>query len=353
MLSFPKTISKLALIATLLAVTVVLLGAYTRLKDAGLGCPDWPGCYGQLSVPQSQQAIQKAQQHFPDQKIIPHKAWPEMVHRYFAGTLGLLILGLWIFSLKHRKSAGLKFIILSTMLMGLVIFQALLGMWTVTLLLLPLVVMGHLLGGMLIASILWWTYLSSRNTQLDISKQQIPKFTKYFSILSCIALMIQIFLGGWTSANYASIICPTFPLCHGKLFPIMDFKSAFNLFHPLGPNYEGGVLDTTARVTIQMSHRYGAFITAILVTFLSFLLIKIKNSLILRTLGWVLLSVLMLQLTLGIANIDTKLALPVAVAHNGVALALLITLITIIYQLFSGADSDNSRNDMAGLSRAL
>lgn len=350
MLFIKTRISNLAFIATLLAVTVVLLGAYTRLKDAGLGCPDWPGCYGQLTVPQSQTAIQKAQHAFPDQKVIPHKAWPEMVHRYFAGTLGLLILSLWLLSLWKRNSTGWKFIILTSLLLGLVFFQALLGMWTVTLLLLPLVVMGHLLGGMMIATLLWWAYLTARNTHLDIAKQHIPTFTKWFSLFFLVVLMGQIFLGGWTSANYASIVCPTFPLCHGHLFPNMDFTTAFNFLSPLGRNYEGGVLDTTARVTIQMSHRYGAFFTAITGVFLSFLLIRNKKSLTLRTLGWVLLSVLMVQLTLGIANIDTKLALPVAVAHNGVALGLLITLITIIYQLFVGANSDDSSNDMAGLS---
>lgn len=350
MLFIQKRLSNFALIATLLAVTVVLLGAYTRLKDAGLGCPDWPGCYGQLTVPQSQTALEKAQHAFPDQQVIPHKAWPEMVHRYFAGTLGLFILSLWLFSIWKRKSTGWKFILLTSLLVALVIFQALLGMWTVTLLLLPLVVMGHLLGGMMIATLLWWTYLTSRNTQLDISKKSIPTFSKWFSLFFLMVLIGQIFLGGWTSANYASIVCPTFPLCHGHLFPTMDFATAFNFLSPLGRNYEGGVLDTTARVTIQMTHRYGAFFTALMGCFLSFLLIRNNRSSILRTLGWVLLSVLMVQLTLGIANIDTKLALPVAVAHNGVALGLLITLITIIYQLFVGANSDDSISNMAGLS---
>lgn len=307
----------LAFIATLLAVTVVMLGAYTRLKDAGLGCPDWPGCYGQLTVPQSQDALTKAQLAFPQQKIEPQKAWPEMIHRYFAGTLGLLIFSLGIGALIRRKRNELSPLVVPLLLVGLVIFQATLGMWTVTWQLLPQVVMGHLLGGMTIAAFLWWLTLSLNKHDFN----RTPKtWLKPAAIVGIIIVATQIFLGGWTSANYASIICPDFPFCQDSFFPTMDFKTAFNFTHPIGANYQGGILGTTARVTLQMMHRYGAFITATYISLLAIFTIRSSDRADLRPMGWGLLIILCLQFLLGIANIDTKLALPVAVAHNGVAL---------------------------------
>ena len=323
----------LALIATLLAITVVMLGAYTRLKDAGLGCPDWPGCYGQLTVPQSTDALAKAKLAFPEQKIEPQKAWPEMIHRYFAGSLGLLILSLAIGALVRRRHDRFTPLFVPLLLVGLVIFQAALGMWTVTWQLLPQVVMGHLLGGMTIAAFLWWLTLSLKHHR----PQSTPKtWLKPAAIIGIAVVFTQIFLGGWTSANYASIICPDFPFCQDSLFPKMDFATAFNFSSPIGANYQGGVLGTTARVTLQMMHRYGAFITATYVTMLAILTLRSRDRAELRPIGWGILIVLCLQFLLGIANIDTKLALPVAVAHNGVALILLLSLVTLAHLLFRG-----------------
>lgn len=323
----------LALFSTLLAITVVMIGAYTRLKDAGLGCPDWPGCYGQLTVPESTEALAKAQAAFPAVKIESQKAWPEMIHRYFAGSLGLLILILALGAIWRKLHDASAPLLIPVFLVGLVMFQAALGMWTVTWQLLPQVVMGHLLGGMTIASFLWWLTLSAKGNR----PYKTPRsWLKPAILIGIVIVFTQIFLGGWTSANYASIICPDFPFCEGSLFPTMDFATAFNFSNPIGANYQGGILGTTARVTLQMTHRYGAFITALYVTFLATMLIRSRQQSELRAAGWAILVILMLQLILGIANIDTKLALPVAVAHNGVALILLLSLVTTAHLLFRG-----------------
>ncbi|MDQ2994971.1 MAG: COX15/CtaA family protein, partial [Pseudomonadota bacterium] len=191
-----------AVLATVLAMTVVTLGAWTRLKDAGLGCPDWPTCYGQLTVPESTAAISKAAKAFPGQTIEPHKAWPEMIHRYFAMSLGLLILTLAIWSLIRRLRDKAQPVLVSVLLVGLVIFQALLGKWTVTWLLHPLIVMGHLLGGMTIAAGLWWVALNAKNYRLN---EVGHRWLKPLATIGTLIVFTQIFLGGWTSANYASI----------------------------------------------------------------------------------------------------------------------------------------------------
>lgn len=327
--------TKIAIFATFLAATVVMLGAYTRLKDAGLGCPDWPGCYGQLTVPESASALAKAQAAFPTANIVPKKAWPEMIHRYFAGTLGLLIFGLAAFAVSRKRKVSTEPLLVPLFLVAMVIFQAALGMWTVTWKLLPLVVMGHLLGGMTIATTLWW--LSLESMPINSPRPKAPNYLKIISLLGIIIVALQIFLGGWTSANYASIVCPNFPGCNGSLFPTLHLAKAFNFLSPIGANYEGGLLDAGTRVTIQMMHRYGAFITAGYVTGLAILLINSAQALW-RNAGWGLLVVISLQFILGVANIDTMLALPIAVAHNGVALFLLLTIVTITHLLWRGTE---------------
>jgi cytochrome c oxidase assembly protein subunit 15 len=304
-----------------------MLGAYTRLTDAGLGCPDWPGCYGHLTVPNTPTEIAHAESTYK-QAVEPAKAWKEMVHRYVAGILGLIIAVLAIWAVRRRRHYANQPVGIPIFLVLFVAFQALLGMWTVTWLVLPLIVTSHLLGGMIITGLLGYLTLATRPHPPYVHVN--PKF-KPWVILGLIILMIQIFLGAWTSTNYAAIVCLDFPGCHGNLFPTMDFQRAFDLFHPIGVNYEGGVLDTTARVTIQMTHRYGAFITA---TYLGLLGISLLFSRGLRATGWVLLAILALQLSLGIANIVWVLPISVAVLHNGVAAVLVLVIVTLLYQLY-------------------
>ncbi len=365
-----KFFPQVAFLATLLSFLVVILGAYTRLKEAGLGCPDWPGCYGHLIVPQTQTAISYAQQLYPNQIIEPTKAWAEMIHRYFAGTLVLLILLLAFLGTRQRKnwlfrnSRGELCCIeprrpaacprdpsvtanswiprtsrgttqdstkISLLLIGCVIFQAMLGMWTVTWQLLPLVVMGHLLGGMTITTLLWWLTLDSNH--LATPSDNKINFLKPWVLAGLIIVIVQIFLGGWTSANYSSIICPNFPYCQGSLFPKMDFAQAFNFLSPIGRNYQGGLLGVTARITIQMMHRYWAFITFCYISLLGcFILFSNKTYVLKNTAGMILL-ILGTQIYLGILNVTTLLYLPIALTHNAVALLLLLSMTTLLYQL--------------------
>ncbi|MBA2653688.1 MAG: COX15/CtaA family protein [Gammaproteobacteria bacterium] len=330
--------TRLAFLATILAFVVVILGAYTRLKDAGLGCPDWPGCYGQLIVPKTQSALASASKLYPQQPVEPTKAWAEMTHRYFAGSLGLLIMVLAGWSFLARKKDSQHPRIVPQLLIACVIFQALLGMWTVTWQLLPLVVMGHLLGGMTIVALLWWLTLDTGRLVTHPPANSL-NYLKPWVILGVVIVFLQIFLGGWTSANYASIVCPDFPYCQGQLFPKFNFSEAFNFFSPIGKNYQGGILGESARVTIQMTHRYGAFITtSYILSLTSYVLFSNKTSALKNTMGMIFL-ILTTQIFLGILNIATLLYLPIAVSHNAVALLLLLSMLTLLYQLTTSRKS--------------
>lgn len=310
-------LKKLSTTALVLAATVVILGAFTRLTDAGLGCPDWPGCYGQFFVPES-------------------KAATEMIHRYFASTLGLLMLGLCFFSYRCPNITP-SIRILTTCLVILVIAQGLLGMWTVTWKLHPSVVMGHLLGGLTTISLLWYLTLSL------LIKKSYPSKNKtafYFALIGLFIIFFQIALGGWTSANYAALACPDFPQCQQQWLPPLNFKQAFNFFHPIGPNYEFGILTNTPRVTIHMMHRFGALITTLYITtFGIWVFITTKNILIKR-LCILLLILLAAQVTLGITNVLKLLPLSIAVTHNAVGVTLFLSMLTLVFFLKKSAEPD-------------
>lgn len=314
----------ITLFAVILAFIVVTLGAYTRLTDAGLGCPDWPGCYNQMLAPTTTGAIQKADTLYPTEPVQVVKAWTEMVHRYAAGTLGLLIFGLGIAALRRCKVPG-QIVVVPVILIGLVIFQALLGKWTVTMKLLPVVVMGHLLGGMTILALLWWCYLKAAECFVSSVPSAVHKFRPW-AILGLIIVAAQITLGGWTSTNYAALVCLNFPYCSAnQLFPQVDFHNAFNFF-----NVSNIHLSYAALVTIQMTHRFGALITAFYVGILSIILMTRKNSILCR-LGIVMLLILLAQIGLGILNIELYLPLAIAVLHNSGAALLLLTMVTFLY----------------------
>lgn len=318
---------KLALLAVVLAFTVVLLGAYTRLVDAGLGCPDWPGCYGFLTVPDEHHEIQQAVEAFPHAPVEADKAWPEMIHRYFAGSLGLLVAVLAIIGFVNRAKNEQP-LILSYALLGIIIFQAALGMWTVTMGLLPVIVMGHLLGGFITLTLLLVLFLNIRHHNPVAWANPV----RTLALVGVAIVFVQIILGGWTSANYAAIICTDFPACQGNIIPPLDFSGAFTVSSEGVSNYLGGHLDNDARVTIHWMHRLGALITTI---YLSFLIIKLFLSGWNKFAFWISL-VLITQITLGISNVVFSLPLAVAVAHNGVAVLLLMSLATLVH--YSGLE---------------
>lgn len=329
---------RLSVLAGLLALAVVALGAYVRLSHAGLGCPDWPGCYGHIDVPQTDEEVAQANAAYPERPLETAKAWKEMLHRYFAGTLGLLILVIAVIAWIKRPQgvrAGLP-----TALLFLVIFQALLGMWTVTLLLKPLVVTAHLLGGMATLALLWWLVLRYSDWQPSpLNSEQALRGLRRLAMFCFAALVIQIALGGWTSTNYAALACYGFPQCNREWWPAMNFSEAFVLWRGLGIDYEGGVLDHPARVAIHMMHRLGAMIVLVLSSILIIRLWQQARDRVMRTLSLLVLLVLLIQLGLGIANVTKGLPLLVATAHNGGAAVLLLTLLTIIYALIAQRDT--------------
>ena len=318
----------LVTLAVVLALGVIVLGAYTRLTDAGLGCPDWPGCYGHVDVPHGAKQISTAEKTFPGAAVEPVKAWTEMVHRYAAGSLGFLIfiiagIAIWQRRLKRHP------LLLPILLVGLVIFQALLGMWTVTLKLLPTVVMGHLLGGMTLLALLWWFRQRLNPINHDLRyEQSVTKF-KPWVIGALIVVFGQIILGGWTSANYAGLACVGFPGCNGMMLPHLNFSHAFNILSPIGLNYQGGLLGINARVTIQMMHRVGAIITALYVGGLSLRLL-FSSYTSLKPTAALCFGFLILQFALGVINVTQLLPLSVAVAHNAVAALLLLSVVNLL-----------------------
>ncbi len=320
---------RLALFATLLALVVVLLGAYTRLTHAGLGCPDWPGCYGFIGVPQSEAQLAHAEANFPHAPVEAEKGWNEMVHRYFAGTLGLLILGLAGHALRQRGRDGqpLK---LPLLLLGVVIAQAAFGMWTVTLQLWPQVVTAHLLGGFTTLSLLLLLCLRLSNA---FSPLELPARLRRWAALGLALAIAQIALGGWVSSNYAAVACVDLPTCHGQWWPAMDFANGFHLTQHIGPNYLGGQLDSDARTAIHMTHRLGALVVTLVLLALAWQL----RSAGLPRLAALLLAALCLQVGLGISNVFFHLPLPVAVAHNGGGALLLLVLVSINYRVRSPA----------------
>lgn len=329
-----NTFRNIVLATLLLTFVVVVLGAYVRLSDAGLGCPDWPGCYGHIiGVPDTDTELAHANNNF-DRAVEAPKAWKEMIHRYFAGTLGLLIFAISIF-LFRKDQHGKRHVFAGVLLASTLLFQAMLGMWTVTLQLKPLIVMGHLLGGFTLFNLVAWQFLRTTSWKPLIDLSQAKSL---FNVALVVLLILigQIALGGWVSSNYAALACVDFPQCQQSWWPTMDFKDAFVLWRGLGVDYEFGVLDHPARVAIHYVHRMGAVVATLAILFYVTRLWKYTDAnQLFKTNANVILALLITQVTLGISNVVFKLPLVVAVLHNGVALLLLFSLVASIYMLRS------------------
>ena len=320
---------RIAYLATAVAFCVIVLGAFVRLTDAGLGCPDWPTCYGQITPPHAEHEIAAAQEAFPGAVIVRHKAWHEMIHRYLASTLGLLIIALAVMAWRNRRDPGQPLAI-PLLLVLLVCFQGALGMWTVTLLLRPLIVTLHLLMGMATLGLLAWTALNSSGARS--APVAAGRGLRTWAALGLLVLFGQIALGGWTSTNYAALQCMDFPTCQGQWWPPTDFGSAFDLSGEPGVNYEGGRLDNAARVAIHLTHRIGALVTLVFLGALGIAALCAFPAGERRP-AWALLLVLLLQVGLGISNVLFNLPLGLAVAHNGGAALLLISLVALNHRL--------------------
>ncbi|AWV08711.1 COX15/CtaA family protein [Marilutibacter maris] len=370
--TFSKHFHRIAWLAVALATCVIVFGAFVRLSNAGLSCPDWPTCYGRATWPgASADAVDHAASAI--RPFESHKAWREQVHRHLAATLGLLVLALALLAARKRRygmaqilvAAGLvaigiplymhgehvaasalailgEAILLAAALrwsnldlsrvaaltLAVIIFQALLGMWTVTWLLKPIVVMGHLLGGLLTFSLLLW--MAWRATAAPIRLADTPQLRRWV-VLGLLLLGVQIALGGWTSANYAALACGNdFPTCVGQWWPRHDFGEAFVLWRGIGVDYEGGILDGEARIAIQLAHRMMAMVVFAYLIAFAVRLMRLPGM---RGWGVFVLAMALVQVGLGIANVMLNLPLVVAVLHNAGAVVLLFAMVSLLARL--------------------
>ena len=319
----------LVLCSVVLTFLVIVVGAYVRLEDAGLGCPDWPGCYGQLlGVPDEVHELARAEQAFPGKSVDAGRAWKEMFHRYLAGMLGLLIAAIAVIAWRRRAAIGRPPWLASALVL-LVAFQATLGMWTVTMLLQPAIVTLHLLGGMAIFALLLW--LALREINPPAAPAAAARALRPWAAAGVAVLVAQIALGGWVSTNYAALACTDFPTCHGEWLPAMDFGHAYHVLRDLGVTATGAPLSHEALTAIHWSHRLGAAVTLVCVGFLALWALCIPR---LRTVGAALLVLLLAQAGLGIANVLLRLPLVLAAAHNAGAALLLAALVMLNFTVF-------------------
>jgi len=373
-----RNFHRLAWFALIMTASTILFGAFVRLSDAGLSCPDWPTCYGRVTWPQTQM---EAARHVASEirPLESHKAWREQVHRFLAGLLGVEVLTLALLAARRRRRGVLQVLAAAVLValaiplymrgehvassvlaiageailllaalrwsnidlsraavltLAVVIFQALLGMWTVTWLLKPIVVMGHLLGAMLMFGLLVWS--AWKATHLPITLAEAPRL-RWWLRAGLLLLVLQIALGGWVSANYAALACgggsaalDNFPRCVSQWWPQQNYVEGFTLWRGIGVDYEGGVLDGASRIAIQMAHRMTAVVVALYLLALSARMFRLPGMR-----GWssALVVLLLLQVTLGILNVKLALPLAVAVMHNGGAVALLFVLVSLLARL--------------------
>ncbi len=309
---------RLALAGAALAFAVVVLGAWVRLTAAGLGCPDWPGCYGHV-FPQMGQ----------DGGAGFTKALHEMIHRYFAATLGAIITALLLFALINRRDPAQPRAIPAALLV-IVCLQGALGALTVTLLLTPLIVTAHLLGGLTTLGLLFWLSLTPARLDLSAAERRLRRF----AVAGLCLLVVQVALGGWTSTNYAAIACPDFPTCQNSWWPPMDYSDAFRLSHGLGIDYEGGILAHPARVAIHFTHRLGALVTGLALLALAIFSGRRAGSRR-RKLAAVLLALAVCaQIALGIATVRFGVPLALATLHNAGAALLVLSLVNLLRTLW-------------------
>lgn len=339
------------LLALVLCFVVVVFGAYVRLSNAGLGCPDWPGCYGHLTVTAAaKDAAADVAAAYPTRPVVEaHKAWKEMIHRYLASTLGTLLLILaalaWL-DRSRRLPRGL-----TLALIGTVCLQGALGALTVLWNVNPFTVTGHLLCGLLTLALLWWLWLRGTGrapaplpvdplleTRQTHAGQPLPvlpplpRVSPRLRLAAAAALLVvvgQIFLGGWTSSNYAALACPDFPACLGKFTPQTGLAQAFDVWHGTQTNYEFGILDGAVRATIHLLHRYGAVLVSVVVGGLALFLLRNAQTLLWRRLAAALLGALLLQVAIGISIVKLGLPLLLADAHNAGAALLLLSVVAV------------------------
>lgn len=329
---------RLSLLGVFLTFGVVLLGAWTRLVDAGLGCPDWPGCYGQLVVPDSKTALA----HTPGLPLESGKAWVEMIHRYVASGLGGLVLILTFLAWRLRQTANYP-LRTTLLLLAAILVQGAFGAYTVTLKLWPQIVTLHLLGGLSVMVLFLWLHLRIR--QLGRASLNRPRITRLSTlwVVAVLLLLGQLALGGWTTSNYAGLACQGFPTCNTQWWPQMDWSEGFHLTQTIGPNYLYGQLHAEARTAIHMMHRLGALGLGVILLVLAW---RHRHSSFLKPYLAILFGAYVLQATLGVANVLLWLPLGLALAHTAGAALMTLAMTVTLWRVSSQSgvtDKDKGR----------
>lgn len=327
------TLHRLALVGVLLCFVVVVLGAYVRLTDAGLGCPDWPGCYGHFT-PSGAEGNQASQAAYPGSPFDAGKAWREMGHRYAAAALGLLIVVMTAIAIASRgpRPARIPYFLV---LLALVVLQGVLGMLTVTWQLKPLIVTLHLLGGLTTLAMLWWLWLGTRERPAlrfagpHHGHRIRARGVRVAVTVALAVLAVQIALGGWTSSNYAAVACPDLPKCQDAWLPETDYADAFVLWRGLGINYEGGVLDHPARVAIHFTHRVGAVVASLALLIAAILVLRQSAFARARPAAIAVVGAVGLQVAIGILMVHQGFPLALATAHNAGAALLALAAVAL------------------------
>ncbi|MFD2270544.1 heme A synthase [Undibacterium arcticum] len=325
----PNKYRKLVWVTLFLTFDLIMFGAFTRLTDSGLGCPDWPGCYGQANPFQAHADIRSAEVLMPTGPVTLVKAWIEMIHRYLAMSVGVLIVAAmlvaWRLWLKSGRKSPKFSPWLPTALFLFVCLQGAFGAWTVTQKLQPVIVTTHLLLGLGLLALLAWL-AARQGTQNPLPAARHGTSLRVPAAVAAVLLLIQIALGGWVSTNYAALACSDFPLCHGQLVPSMDFANGFTLWRHLGKTASGDYLPFPALTAIHWLHRSFAVVVIAVVAWVGHKALKTDG---LRALGGWLLMVLALQFVTGVSTIFLRWPLAIAVAHNGGA-ALLVLLLSMV-----------------------
>ncbi len=328
-------VRRLALFGVLLGLVVVVLGAWVRLTDAGLGCPDWPGCYGHVTPAAAAKNPDQVAAYSPGWEFDQGKAWREMIHRYAATTLGLVIVLITAIAIAYRRQRPLS-LPFALVLLGTVVFQGALGALTVWWLVKPLVVVLHLVGGLTTVSLLFWLWLDMRRRTGVVTP--VPGATatpsldgvRRAAMLATVVVGAQIVLGGWTSSNYAAVSCPDFPTCQLQWWPDgMDYDDAFVLWRGLDINSPGGVLEHPARVAIHFTHRLGAIVATLAVLLAAVLALRAAPTALVRNAGWWAVGALGLQLAIGILMVLQAFPLLLATGHNAGAAVLLLAILLL------------------------
>jgi len=321
---------RLALFSALFSFLLIALGAWGRISEAGLGCPEWPGCYGRLFAPLTAQELNEARRFFPRQPAEEERMLKETLHRYFSGALGILIIRLAWLGWQLKKRVRKQQVLIPALVAVLVFTQVALGILTVKLQHKPLIAMLHMSTGLTILGLLWWVVLREQRFWRPVNAAApVLRALRPRAFLGLLLVAAQLALGGWVSANYAALACPDFPACQGSYWPEMDVANAFTLWRSIGIDYEGVLLDLPATTAIHMSHRVGAGILLLYLGILAIRTIRLGARDRLCRYGLLVLVLLLAQVTLGIITVLTHLPVVVAVAHSTLGAFLLLSLITL------------------------